>query len=146
MSLTLAYAQAMIEAAFAKAAALKCKPLAIVVVDAGGHVIAAQRQDGAAFLRVDVSTAKASGALGLGLSSRTLAEIASLSPAAIAAVTAIAPRGLIPSPGGIVILNSADEPIGAIAASGDTGDNDEACALAGIEATPFKAQPPLKLG
>lgn len=145
MSPTLAHALVMIDAAFAKAAALKCKPLAAVVVDAGGHTIAAQRQDGAAFLRVDVSVAKASGALGLGLSSRTLAEIASLSPAAIAAVSALAPRGLVPSPGGVVILNAKDEAIGAIAASGDTGDNDEACALAGIEAAGFKAQPPLKL-
>ncbi len=125
---------------FAKAAELATRPLAAAVVDSGGHIIAVQRQDGASTLRPDIAIAKAAGALSLGLSSRTIAELAGSNGPAIAAVGAIAPRGMVPSPGGIIIVDAAGHRIGAAAASGDTGDNDEACVLAGIAAAGLSVQ------
>lgn len=110
------------------------------MVDSGGHIIVVQRQDGASTLRPDIAIAKAAGALSLGLSSRTIAELAVANGPAINAVGAIAPRGMVPSPGGIIIIDAAGKLIGAAAASGDTGDNDEACVLAGIAAAGLSAQ------
>lgn len=141
MPLTLVQANAILDGVFAKAAELNCRPLAAAVLDAGGHIIAVARQDGAAHGRPDVAIAKAAGALMLGLSSRTIAELAANAPAAINSVGAIAPRGVVPSPGGVIIVDETGAPIGAVAASGDTGDQDEACALAGIAAAQLRSQP-----
>jgi len=46
---------------------------------------------------------------------------------------------LSPNPGGVLILNDKQEAIGAVGMSGDTGANDEICAIAGIEAAGFAA-------
>ena len=67
-------ANAIIEHAFAHAQAIKSRPLCVTILDAGGHVIAMQRQDGAGFLRVEVSGGKAYGALGMGAPSSILAK------------------------------------------------------------------------
>lgn len=141
MPLSLAQAQTIIEGAFAKGFELKCRPLAAAVLDAGGHIIAVIKQDGAAHGRPDVAIAKAAGALSLGLSSRIIADLAAAAPAALNSVGHIAPRGLIPSPGGIIIVDDDGVAFGAVALSGDTGDHDEACALAGIEAAGLRVQP-----
>lgn len=138
--ISLVQAQAAIEGALAKAAATGCRPVAVAIVDAGGHAIALARQDGAAFLRSDIAVAKAAGALGLGLSSRLIGQIAATNPAAIAGVAAIAPRGAIASPGGVIVVDASGAAIGAIAVSGDSGDNDEACARAGAEAARLTPQ------
>jgi uncharacterized protein GlcG (DUF336 family) len=140
MPLTLAQAQTILDGVFAKGAELRCRPLAAAVLDAGAHIIAVARQDGAAHGRPDVAIAKAAGALSLGLSSRTIAELAVNAPAAINSVGAICPRGIVPSPGGVIIVDAAGAPLGAVAVSGDTGDHDEICALAGIAAAGLKAQ------
>jgi uncharacterized protein GlcG (DUF336 family) len=140
MTITLAQAQKILEGAFAKAAELKLKPLGAAVVDAGGHVIAVQRQDGASTLRPEVAIAKAAGALALGVSSRTIAGMAAERPAFITNVGALSARGLVPSPGGVIIVDDKGAFIGAVGASGDTGDNDEVAVLAGIAAAGLKAQ------
>jgi uncharacterized protein GlcG (DUF336 family) len=145
MMLTLAQAQTIIDAVFARVAQAKCKPLAAAIVDAGGHIIAAARQDGASTLRPDIALAKATGALALGISSRTIADLAARSAPPIAAVGQIAARGVIPSPGGVIILDANGIVLGAAGASGDTGDTDEACVIAGIEAVGLQAQPALTL-
>lgn len=140
MKITLDHANTIASAAFAKGKDLGLKPLAVAVVDAGGHLIAYQRQDGASIGRLQIATGKAAGALHLGVSSRTIAEMAADRPTFVAAAAAGAPQGLIPAPGGVILVDEAGSPIGAVGISGDTSDNDEACALAGIAAAGLLAQ------
>ena len=138
--ISLDQANAAIAGAFAKGRELGLKPLCIVVLDAGGHAIALQRQDGASTLRPQIATGKASGALALGVSSRRIGEMAAERPSFVAALGPIAPDGIIPAAGGVIVINGDGQPIGAIGITGDTSDNDEACALAGIAAAGLTAQ------
>ena len=140
MTITLAKANAVIAAAFDKAAELELKPLSVAVLDAGGHLIAFQRQDKASTLRFAIAAGKASGALALGVSSRRIGEMAAERPSFVASLGAIAPNGVIPAAGGVIVVDGAGAPIGAVGVTGDTSDNDEACALAGIAAAGLKAQ------
>ena len=69
-AMSLKEALQVIEGAFARAAELKLKPLTIVVLDAGGHVKAAQKQDGCSLMRYDIAKGKAYAALAMGRSSK----------------------------------------------------------------------------
>jgi uncharacterized protein GlcG (DUF336 family) len=138
--ITLEQARKTIAAAFTKGAELGLKPLSVVVLDAGGHLIAFERQDGASILRPQIATAKAAGALALGVSSRKIGEMAAERPSFIAALGPISPAGVMPAAGGVIVVDSAGAPIGAVGITGDTSDNDEACALAGIAAAGLTAQ------
>lgn len=138
--ITLDQANAAIAGAFAKGRALGLKPLSIAILDAGGHLIAFARSDGSSTLRPQIAIGKASGALGLGVSSRRIADMAADRPSFLAALGAIAPHGAIPAAGGIIIAGSDGIPIGAVGVTGDTSDNDEACALAGVAAAGLTAQ------
>lgn len=133
-------ANRIIQAAFAKGAGLKLKPLSVAVLDPGGHLIAFQRQDNASILRFGIASGKAAGALALGVSSRKIGEMAAERPSFIAAMGPISPHGLIPAAGGVIAVDGAGQIIGAVGVTGDTSDNDEVCALAGIEAAGLKAQ------
>jgi uncharacterized protein GlcG (DUF336 family) len=135
MPVTLDQARTIIAAAFAKGQTLGLKPLSVVVLDPGGHLIAFERQDGASTLRHAIATGKAGGALALGVSSRKIGDMATDRPAFVGALTAIAPAGIIPAAGGLIIIDANDAPLGAVGVTGDTSDNDELCAIAGIEAT-----------
>lgn len=134
MPITLAQAEVVITAALAEAEERGLKPLSIAVLDAGGHLVAFRRQDGSSTLRPQIAQGKAATALALGMSSRKVAEAASQRPTFIAALSGIAPMGIIPVPGGVLIAGAEGAVIGAAGVTGDTSDNDEACALAGIAA------------
>lgn len=134
MSLTLADARTIIDAALAKARGDGAQPLAVVVLDAGAHVVAMMREDGASLFRSDIAMAKANGALGMGADTRILAGRAAANPVFFQSVVAVAKGKLALSPGGVLIRNAGRTVIGAIGISGDTGDCDEACAIAGISA------------
>ena len=138
--ITLDQANRIIAVALAKGTDLKLKPLSVAVLDPGGHLIAFQRQDGASSLRLGIATGKAAGALALGVSSRKIAEMAAERPGFVAALGPIAPQGLIPAAGGIIVLDGNGDIIGAVGVTGDTSDNDEICALAGIAAAGLRAQ------
>ena len=138
--INLEQANRVIMEAFKKGAALKLKPLSAVVLDPGGHVIAFQRQDGASTLRFQIAAGKASGALALGVSSRKIGEMAAERPSFVASLGPIAPHGVIPAAGGVILVDEAGGIQGAIGITGDTSDNDEACVLAGIAAAGLKAQ------
>jgi len=137
--ITLDQANHIIKGAIQKGAELKLKPLSIVVLDPGGHVIAFQRQDGASIMRFGIATGKAAGALALGVSSRKIGEMAAERPSFVASLGAIAPQGVIPAAGGMIVVAGGDI-LGAVGVTGDTSDNDEVCALAGIAAAGLKAQ------
>lgn len=138
--MTLDQANRVIAAAFAKGAALGLKPLSVAVLDAGGHLVAFARGDGASILRPQIACGKAGGALALGVSSRTVGEMAAERPAFVGALGGIAPHGVIPAAGGVIVVDEAGAPIGAVGVTGDTSDNDEICARAGIEAAGLRAQ------
>jgi len=134
--ISLDQANRIVTAALAKGRELALKPLCVVVLDAGGHPIAMQREDGASTFRPQIAIGKAAGALGLGISSRKIADMAAERPTFVASLASLAPQGLVPAAGG-VILSSTEGTLGAIGVTGDTSDNDEICALAGAEAGQF---------
>src|SRR5688572_20951512 len=136
--LCLDQANRIADAALAKARELGLKPLCVAVLDPGGHLVTLQRQDGASTMRPQIAIAKAASALGLGVSSRKIGEMATERPTFIASLAALAPQGLVPAAGG-VIATSGGETVGAVGITGDTSDNDEACALAGLEAAGLTA-------
>ncbi|MDB5677925.1 heme-binding protein [Sphingomonas bacterium] len=138
---TLDQAKAIIAGAFAKGQALALKPLSVAVLDPGGHLIAFERQDGASTLRHAIATGKAAGALALGVSSRKIGDIAAERPSFVGALNAIAPAGVVPAAGGLIVVNANDAPLGAVGVTGDTSDNDELCAIAGIEAAELTYRP-----
>jgi uncharacterized protein GlcG (DUF336 family) len=141
MSVSLAQATAIIDAALKLARDQKQMPQTVVVLDPGGHVVCAKREDGSGIIRFEIAFGKAYGALGMGWGSRTSMERATQNPNFFAAVEAASGGRLVPNPGGVLIRNAANVIIGAVGISGDTGDNDEIIAVAGIEAAGLKADP-----
>ena len=140
MAIDLQTARSIVAAARSSGRDKGFKPLTIVVLDVGGHVVAAEREDGSSFARFEVAFGKAHGALALGAGSRSLMARAEQQPYFVAAVTAAIGGSLVPVPGGVLVQDSAGTLVGAVGVSGDTSDNDEAAAVAGIEATGLVAQ------
>ena len=138
--LNLAQANALIEAAFTRGAELGLKPLTVAVLDPGGYLIAAQRQDSCSNVRVKLAQGKAAGALALGVPSRVIGKMAEERPHFIASVRELGEGGLVPAAGGLIVCDEAGTIVGAIGVTGDTSDNDEACALAAIESMGLKAK------
>jgi uncharacterized protein GlcG (DUF336 family) len=139
--LSLDAAQTIVATALKEAGSLALKPLAVVVYDARGALKAFAAQDGTSLRRGEVAMAKAHGALALGMGSRAIAKAAAERPAFVQAVThVIGAPTLVPVPGG-VLIRSGDAILGAVGISGDTSDNDERCAVAGIEAAGLAADP-----
>jgi len=131
-SLTLAQANKIVEAALAKAREMKIKPLAVAVLDSSGHLKSLQREDEASMFRVDVAMGKAWASVGMGASSRTLLARAKENPQFYGALAATAQGKFLPQTGAVLIKDAAGNILGA--ASGGTGDEDEAACIAGIEA------------
>ena len=139
MTLDLQTARSIITAARSSGRDKGLKPLTVVVLDAGGHVVAAEREDGSSFARFEVAFGKAHGALALGMGSRSIMERAEQQPYFVAAVTAAIGGSLVPVPGGVLVHDPDGTVVGAVGVSGDTSDNDETAAVAGIEATGLAA-------
>ena len=136
-SLTLAQANAVVTGALKRARETGCAPLAVAVLDEGGHWKAFAREDGAGILRPQIAAGKAWGALGMGVGSRALGKRLADNPQQapfFAALGAMSEGRVVPVPGGVLIRDAAGAVVGAVGISGDVSDKDEACALAGIEA------------
>jgi uncharacterized protein GlcG (DUF336 family) len=130
--LTLAQSAAIAAAAIEAGVAHGFAPLCCVVLDAAGAILVVQRSEVAAPYRVDIAHAKAAGCIGMRSGGRAIATRAAKVPAFYAAVNALVP--LVPVPGGILVRSTTGELLGAVGISGDTADNDEICALAGVAA------------
>jgi uncharacterized protein GlcG (DUF336 family) len=137
--LTLEKANKIIETAINKARELGLSPLTVVVLDNAGHLKALQREDGASMIRQQIATAKAWGAVNMGVSSRSLAGVAVQRPDFMNALVNIADGKIMPAPGGVLIRDTENNLIGAVGISGDSSDQDERCAIAGIEGVGFFA-------
>lgn len=139
--ISLTRARTMISKAFQKAKEMELKPLAICVLDAGGHLKAFERQDGASNGRFRIAHGKAAGALALGMGSRAIMKRAEQQAYFVAAAGAALDGDLVPVPGGVLVKARNGELLGAVGISGDSSDNDEACAVAGIEGSGLVADP-----
>jgi uncharacterized protein GlcG (DUF336 family) len=137
---TLAKSRRIVSVALKKAQEIGLsKPMSVVVLDARGAVKAFESQDGSSTLRFNIAFGKANGAIALGIGSRAIFERAQQQPYFVQSVNALANGNLVPVPGGVLIHNRKGEVIGAVGVTGDTSDNDEICAVAGIEAAGFEA-------
>ncbi|HSS64740.1 MAG TPA: heme-binding protein [Gammaproteobacteria bacterium] len=142
MNISLSQAEAVVEAALAKARELGLPPVSVGVLDSGGHLISMQREDGVAFLRATVCQAKAWGALALGASSRHFAERYSgdaLQRGFINTLGGSARERIVPLPGGVLVRGPDGRVLGAVGVAGAASEDDEKCAIAGIEASGLSA-------
>jgi uncharacterized protein GlcG (DUF336 family) len=139
MSLSLSQARAIIEGTLAAGSNASFKPLTVVVLDAGGHVVAAEREDGSSNKRFEVAYGKAHGAVSMGMGSRALMDRAQQQPYFVAAVNHSI-GALVPVPGGVLVKAADGTLLGAVGVSGDTSEHDEEAALAGIESAGLVAQ------
>jgi uncharacterized protein GlcG (DUF336 family) len=132
--LTLAQASAILTAALAKSKEQGYKPMGIAVLDAAGNLKAFVSEDGASMFRFDIARAKAWGAIGMGVSSRVLAQRAKDNPNFFVSLAATADGKFLPQTGAVVIKDASGAVIGAVGASGGTGDEDELICIAGVDA------------
>ena len=138
-ALSLKVAVSLVNGALAAGRRISAAPLTVVVLDAGGHLLTLQRDDGASLLRPQVAIGKAWGAIALGKGSRLLALDAQQRPAFFAALNGLGQSPVVPAPGGVLIRDEAGVVLGAIGISGDTSDIDEQCAINAIEEVGLRA-------
>ena len=141
MSVSLAQASTIVDVTLKKGREINLAPLSVAVLDAGGHLVAFKREDKSGILRFDIAFGKAWGALGMGFGSRTLAVRAAKTPQFFTMLAAASDGRIVTNPAGVLIRDADGNIIGACGVSGDTSDNDEICAVAGIEAAGLKADP-----
>lgn len=116
-------------------------PLTVVVLDAGGKLVAMQSEDGSGLTRFDIAFGKAYGALGMGISSRLIRDRLSERPAFQNAIAAASDGRFIPVPGGVLVEDTQGITLGAVGISGDTSDKDEYCAIEAIKSAGYAPEP-----
>jgi uncharacterized protein GlcG (DUF336 family) len=132
--LSLSLASLIVDKALERGRALGLAPLTVVVLDRGGHLKAAKREDGSSLLRPEIAMGKAWAVLGMGFGGRELARRAARAPQFFAALTELADGRMVAAAGGVLIRSAAGEIVGAVGISGDVSEKDEECALHGIAA------------
>lgn len=130
----------IIRAAFAKGKEMGLQPLSVVILDAGGHVLAFERQDGAAPGRFQIAFGKANAAVMMGMPSSKMMERAEQQAYFVSSLNGAYDGAFVPVPGGVLVRDKKGTVQGAVGVTGDTSDNDAACAVAGIEAASFSAE------
>jgi uncharacterized protein GlcG (DUF336 family) len=138
--ITLDQARIMVAEARAKGRALGLKPLTVAVLDAGGHLLAFEREDGASPGRFEIARGKAYGAVMLGMGGKAQMARAEGQAYFMAALNGAFGGKVVPVPGGVLVRDAAGAVIGAVGVTGDTSDNDAAAAVAGIEAAGYSAE------
>ncbi|MEL6886112.1 MAG: heme-binding protein [Pseudomonadota bacterium] len=140
MALTLDAARKIIDVTRAKGREMDLKPLSVAVLDAGGHLLAFEREDGAAPGRYGIAQGKAYGAVMLGMAGTAQMARAEQQAYFIAAVNGVYGGQMVPVPGGILVRDANGAALGAVGVTGDTSDNDAAAGAAGIEAVGLVAE------
>jgi uncharacterized protein GlcG (DUF336 family) len=139
MTLTLQQALTIAQTTLAEGEKNGFLPLSVAVLDVAGQPLVILRDERTSLHRADIAIGKAAGCLSMGFGGRELAKRAAAMPQFISAVGSIFPKGMVPVPGGVLIRDADGLLLGAIGVSGDTSDNDEVCALAGIVAVGLSA-------
>jgi uncharacterized protein GlcG (DUF336 family) len=134
----LTQATIIVDKALERGRTLGLPPLTVAVLDGAGCLVSFKREDGSSLLRPEIAQAKAFGTLAMGMGGRAIAQRASVAPAFVSAVNALAGGRIIPVPGG-VLIRSGRVIIGAVGITGAKSEEDEACAVAGITAAGFTA-------
>jgi glc operon protein GlcG len=112
----------------------KMQSHAIVVVDNGGHVVAALRMDGNGSGIFDFALAKADASAAWGFSTAQMVEAANGTPG-----FAHAPH-VVTVPGGLPVYSADGKTrIGAVGVSGEAPADDAACAEAGVRAAGLRS-------
>ena len=140
-SLPLKIAETIVDEALKAGGEARLLPLTVAVLDVGGNIVLLKRQDGSGVLRADIAIGKAWGALGMGISSRTIQDRLKDRPAFQSALAAASQGRFIPVPGGVLALNGAGEVVGAVGISGDASDKDEYAAITGVQRAGLKSHP-----
>ena len=138
--LTLSKARRIVRKAIETGRTMQLKPLSVVVLDAGGHVVAFEREDGASPGRFAIAHGKAYGSVMLGMAGTAQRDRAEAQAYFMAAVNGVFGGQVVPVPGGVLVRNRAGAVIGAVGVTGDTSENDAEAAKAGIEAAGLSAQ------
>ena len=139
--ISLAEASAAVDAAIAAGRKAGLNPLTVVVLDAGGHMVAVKREDRSGILRIEVATGKAYAALGMGVPTRLLRDRLSDRPAFVSGLAAASEGRFIAVPGGVLIRGKDGGILGAVGISGDASDKDEYCAIEGVKAAGLTSDP-----
>ncbi|WP_425045776.1 GlcG/HbpS family heme-binding protein [Primorskyibacter sp. S87] len=135
MALSLRRARTIIRKTLEKGREMDLKPLSVVVLDAGGHVIAFEREDGAAPGRFAIAHGKAYGSVMLGMAGTAQMARAEQQAYFMSAMNGVFGGQVVPVPGGILLRDRKGAVIGAVGVTGDTSDNDAVAAMSGVEAT-----------
>jgi uncharacterized protein GlcG (DUF336 family) len=133
-AVTLDQATIIADRALAEGRALGLRPLTVAVLDGGGHLKLLKREDGSSLLRPEIAVGKAWGVLGMGFGGRELARRAAAAPLFMEALYAASGGRMVPAAGGVLVRDEGGAIVGAVGISGDSSDNDETCAVAGIRA------------
>ncbi len=139
--LTLAEATQIVEEALTYARNEGLAPMTVAALDARGCVVVLKMEDGSSLLRPDIASGKAWSALAMGFGTRNLAGRAKSLPSFFGALASLADGRVLPVPGGVLVRSADGTVLGAVGASGDVADNDEACALVGIKAVGLTPDP-----
>lgn len=134
MPITLEQARTIIDGSLGKARELKLMSVSVMVLDDRGSIVAAASEDGVSAMRAQIAHGKANAAVQLGMGTRALMNRAEQQAYFIQAMNGLAGGDMVPVPGGVLIHDDLGVLLGAVGISGDTSDNDETAALAGIEA------------
>ena len=140
MSITLDQARVMIAETLKKGQEMGFKPLSVVVLDAGGHVKAFEREDGASPGRFGIAQGKAYGAVMLGMAGTAQLARAEEQAFFMAAVNGVYGGKVVPVPGGILLRDETGRVVGALGITGDASDNDVIAGQAGVEAAGLVAE------
>lgn len=141
MLIELERARVVVSHALQHARAQGYPPMTVAVLDASGSLVAFEREDRSSLLRERIARGKAHGALNMGVGSRTLASRAEAHPHFVNALITLSEGMVVPVPGGVLVRDGNGEVVGAVGVSGHLPDDDEACAIAGIEAAALTADP-----
>lgn len=138
--ISLSRARRIIRKTFEVGKEKEMRPLSVVVVDAGGHVIAFERSDGAPAGRFDIALGKARGCVLMGMGGTALRDRAEAQAYFVAAAGAAMGDKLVPVPGGILVRDQRGALLGAVGVTGDTSENDLLAGQAAIEAAGLVAE------
>lgn len=141
MAITIRKARTIIKATLAKGREMGLKPLSVVVLDAGGHPVAFERDDGSSVGRFELARGKAYGCVMMGLGGSAIHARAEAQPYFMNAMNGVYDGRLVPVKGGVLVRDGRGNVLGAVGVTGDTSDNDAIAAVAGIEAAGFRAEP-----
>lgn len=140
MTISLRKARTIVRKSLEKGREMELKPLSVIVLDAGGHVQAFEREDGAAPGRFAIAQGKAYGAVMLGMAGTAQMKRAEDQAYFMAAVNGVFGGQVVPVPGGVLLRDRKGAVLGAVGVTGDTSDNDAEAAMAGISAAGLEGE------